>query len=144
MMYTQDNVLYVHNYSDFMRAQAQSTAIKYTDFCFREKLGMVSFVVKNVLRDYIYELKRVANLVTLTSEDIKKYKYKPKLMSADLYGSTEYYYIILMLNGMYDQKDFVNIENLYLLTKTQLNEALSEIYSSESANIKMYNSVHNV
>lgn len=142
-MLNRNNVLYTHNYTDFMNAQQQSSAISYTDFCFRERKGMVSFVVKNVLRDYLYELKQLSTLIELEEADIRKYKYKPKLMSADLYGSTDYYYVILMLNGMYDQKDFVNIDKLYLLTRNQLSSYLSSIYSAESANIKTYNSVHN-
>lgn len=142
-MLNRSNVMYTHNYSDFMNAQKQSTNVSYTDFCFRERRGMVSFVVKNVIRDYIYELKQLSNKIELTDEDVEKYKYKPKLMSADLYGTTEYYYIILMLNNMYDQKSFVNIKNLNLLGKKQLQECISEIYSSESANIEKYNSIHN-
>ncbi len=35
-----------------------------------------------------------------------KYKYRPKLLSYDIYDNAELYYIILRLNDLYNVKDF--------------------------------------
>lgn len=89
------------------------------------------FAVYNVLNDYISELINISLTVTLSDLELAKYKYKPKLLAYDLYGSTELYFIILALNGICDVKDF-NMRNIKLLKKDDLQNVISTIYNSET------------
>lgn len=142
-MYTHTVPMYTHNYSDFMSAQASIETVSYTDLCFRQKINNVSYVVKNILHDYLPELKRIAFTIELEEDELSRYNYKPALMSADLYGTTEFYYLILVLNNLYRVRDFVDINPVRLLKKSDINEYISKIYSTESAAIKTHNSIWN-
>ena len=86
----------------------------------------------NVLNDYIDEIMDMTVTVTLTDEEYIKYQYNPKLLAYALYGSTEYYYIILFVNSMASVKEF-NKRKIKLLRPKDLSEILSSIYSSEES-----------
>lgn len=86
----------------------------------------------NVLNDYIDEIMDMTVTVTLTDEEYIKYQYNPKLLAYTLYGSTEYYYIILFVNSMASVKEF-NKRKIKLLRPKDLSEVLSSIYSSEES-----------
>ena len=104
-----------------------------------------NYVVKNILDDYMFELKRSAVDVKLSDEEYTKYRFRPKLLSYDVYDSTEFFYVILKLNNMYSIKQF-DINPLKMLTKNGINnmvEFLSTIYNAERTNIQQYNTVHN-
>lgn len=141
-MFTTKNPLYAHNYTDFMNSMADIQTISYENLSFLEKKGNIVYVVKNIIHDYLPELKSIAFEIHLSEDEIKKYRYKPALMSADLYGTTDYYYLILVLNGMYRPRDFINIETLNMLTKSDINTYITKLYNSESASINAFNSLH--
>ena len=86
----------------------------------------------NVLNDYIDEIMEMAVTVTLTDEEYIKYQYNPKGLAYMLYGSTEYYYIILFVNSMASVKEF-NKRKIKLLRPNDLSKILSSIYSSEES-----------
>ena len=86
----------------------------------------------NVLNDYIDEIMEMAVTVTLTDEEYIKYQYNPKGLAYMLYGSTEYYYIILFVNSMASVKEF-NKRKIKLLRPKDLSQILSSIYSSEES-----------
>lgn len=84
----------------------------------------------NVLNDYRDEISDFCVTVTLTDEEYNKYQYNPKKLSYSLYGSTEYYYIILFINSMASVKEFSR-KKIKLLRPKDLSSILSSIYSSE-------------
>lgn len=86
----------------------------------------------NVLNDYIDEIMDMTVTVTLTDEEYIKYQYNPKGLAYMLYGSTEYYYIILFVNSMASVKEF-NKRKIKLLRPNDLSQILSCIYSSEES-----------
>lgn len=86
----------------------------------------------NVLNDYIDEIMEMTVTVTLTDEEYIKYQYNPKGLAYMLYGSTEYYYIILFVNSMASVKEF-NKRKIKLLRPNDLSQILSSIYSSEES-----------
>ena len=98
--------------------------------------------MKDVLDDYMYELKKLAINIELTNDELVKYNYKPKLLSADIYGMTDFYYLILLLNGICNVKEFHNINPLKLIPADDLGNYLSSILTNESKNIKKFNSYH--
>ena len=102
--------------------------------------SIVQYAQDNIIYDYLPELNERTVTLTMTDNEFIKYRYKPKLLAYDLYGSTEVYFVIMALNGMCNIKDF-NKKKLKLLYKSDLLELLNEIYSAESGYI-LYNRVH--
>ena len=53
---------------------------------------------------FLYKYRSLLLSVTeellLTDDDLVKYKYRPKLFSLDLYGTVEYWYLILIINNI--------------------------------------------
>jgi hypothetical protein len=130
-----------HTLSEFLSATAASSAISYPKLSFIEKIDRIEYPVKNVLNDYLYELKQSALEITLDQQQELKYFYRPKLLASDIYGSTELYYIILLLNDICDIKYF-NINPLKMLTKNDMSELISKIYNVEKTAIETYNTTH--
>ena len=102
--------------------------------------SIVQYAQDNIIYDYLPELNERTVTLTMTDNEFIKYRYKPKLLAYDLYGSTEVYFVIMALNGICNIKDF-NKKKLKLLYKSDLLELLNEIYSAESDYI-LYNRVH--
>lgn len=102
--------------------------------------SIVQYAQDNIIYDYLPELNERTVTLTMNDNEFIKYRYKPKLLAYDLYGSTEVYFVIMALNGMCNIKDF-NKKKLKLLYKSDLLELLNEIYSAESDYI-LYNRVH--
>lgn len=137
------NPLYSHTLEEFKAAYNNRSVVPiYSSFCYQEQNGGIKYVVKNVLDDYLYELKKLAINIELTNDEIVKYNYKPKLLSADIYGMTDFFYIILLLNGICNVKDFHDINPLKLIPSDSLGNYLSSITTNESTNIKKFNSYH--
>jgi len=137
------NPMYSHTLEEFKAAYNNRSVVPiYSSFCYQEQNGGIKYVVKNVLDDYLYELKKLAINIELTNDEIVKYNYKPKLLSADIYGMTDFFYIILLLNGICNIKDFHDINPLKLIPSDSLGNYLSSITTNESTNIKKFNSYH--
>ena len=91
----------------------------------------IIYPLKNIVYDYLDELKAPAKRVRLTDNDFQKYKFKPKLLAYDLYGSTELYFILLVLNGTLNIKDF-NKKLIYVLLPADLAQLINAIVLAES------------
>ena len=111
-----------------------------------EERGNIQFPVVNLITDdYFDEFKKASVRVELTEDEILKYKYRPKLLSYDIYDNAELYYIILRLNDLYNVKDFnLGKKYLYLIPKAKLKEYLSDVYTQENANAKTFNDNHKI
>lgn len=110
-----------------------SDEMTYSNFAVLAKcLGdtNVVYAQDNVIYDYISELKKSCIQVVLSDEELIRYRYNPKRLSFDVYGSTELYFIILAVNGMCSFKDF-NKKSLKLLYKKDMNDLLTKIYNAE-------------
>ena len=136
--YTTGDPRVAHTFSEFMLSGRENSVISYDKLCFKEFHDNAHFVVKNVLDDYLWELKNGAKKCKLNDEEFRKYQYIPKRLCSDLYGTTEVYYVILAINNMCDIKDF-NSKIIYLLPKDTMNYCLSKIYTAEKDSIAMYN-----
>lgn len=95
--------------------------------------GEVLFTIKNVVDDYIDELLELSTEVHLSDEERRKYEYRPWLLAYDVYGNSELYWIIMLLNDIPTPNEFENIQILKMPKKAVLEEALSKIMESESA-----------
>lgn len=125
---------------DFIELGKDIDDIQYSKFAILSKAANevknpLIYAEHNVIYDYEEEFKKLALEVTMTESEFNKYRFKPKLLSYDLYGSTELYFTILFLNGMYNIKDF-NRKDIKLLKKNHMIELMEAIYNAEQNYIK--------
>ena len=130
-----------HNLSEFLMAGRMEHVTKYGDASFLEREKNILYVVKNVIEDYIPDLKEMALKVVLTDDEYLKYQYNPKRLAYDVYGATELYYIILMLNNIGSIIDF-NTKTLLMMKRLELFNSLASIMLTEGKDIKRYNQMH--
>ena len=111
--------------------------VYYKDLAIFEKSidGKSILLSYNILNDYRKEIFDFIIPITLTNEEFQKYQYQPKKLAYDLYGSTEYYYMILFINSMTNIKEF-NRRRINLMRAKDMSSVLSAIYSSESEYIE--------
>lgn len=114
------------------------TTISYQNMSYTQPFEDIIFPMKNILDDYIDDLREKAISIELTEDEAFLYKYKPRLMSYYLYGTTELFFVILALNGMASEKEFTKT-TIKLLPSEVLSESIQMIYSAESQNISTYN-----
>lgn len=89
----------------------------------------IECAAKNIFYDYLDYIKQRCVIVELTNEEYHKYVYRPKLLAFDVYGSTDLFFIILMLNDINTEKDF-NMKNVRLLRPSDI-DILNKIYNAE-------------
>ena len=121
---------------DFIELGKEIDDIQYYKFSILAKAtddveNPILYAEHNVLYDYADELKKLSKIVVMTDEEYNKYKYKPKLLAYDLYGSTELYFVILFINGTCNVKDF-DKRRINLIHKSTMTELLQSIYNAES------------
>lgn len=113
-------------------AEGSSTEISYDKLSIFENVDGLYLVTHNVLDDYKKEIDRCCRTIVLSTSEMNKYRYKPKLLAYDIYGSTELFFIILFTNNMCDVKEF-DKKKLRLLPQDSLEEIISYIYQSQQA-----------
>jgi len=122
----------------------RGVTVNYSTFSYKELLSNgTEIAVLNVINDYMTELKDLVVNVILTDDQYRKYKYKPRLLCHDVYGNGEVYYIILLLNGIIDEKEF-DLKKVKMISKANLENALSYIYNAERKYIDKYNTKYGV
>ena len=121
----------------FINYKNLDSNIYYKDLSIFEKSidGKSVLLSYNILNDYRKEILDFVIPITLTNEEFQKYQYQPKKLAYDLYGSTEYYYMILFINSMTNIKEF-NRRRINLMRAKDMSNVLSAIYSSESEYIE--------
>lgn len=105
------------------------------DLAFKEIIENSSgekFVVNmfNLYEKYYELLLDHATIVVLTDEEYRKYRYNPRLLSKDLYGTPELHYMLLRLNYVYSiiNFDFREVR----VFRTNITTLLNEIMVMES------------
>lgn len=120
---------------DFINS-SNSSDINYETTSLIQRINGYTMISYNIFNDYIDELNDLAVYVTLTNEEYNKYLYRPKILSFDLYGSTELYFLILMLNNICNVKEF-NFKRLKLLKVDDLQKFISAVYNSEKNTLSL-------
>ena len=90
----------------------------------------------NLVIKYMPELKDSKVKITLNNEEYEKYKYNPKLLSYDIYGTTELWFLILEANELYSATQFSN-KTIYLF-RADIVEKMCRILNLEMES-KNYN-----
>lgn len=90
------------------------------------------FVVNfsNLYEKYYELLLENTVVLVLNEEEYKKYRFKPKLLSYELYGTTELHYMLLRLNHMYSVINF-DLSEIRVFTRNIIS-LLNEIMIIES------------
>ena len=128
---------------DFILAGKETNVIRYPHLMFQESKDGINYVVHSVLDDYLQDMQEKAIECTLSKSERDRYFLKPRILSSDIYGTTELYYIILRINNMWSPKQFTLDNNkIKMLTKDHMNDFLSAIMRVESKDIESYNSLH--
>ena len=114
-----------------------NVTLKYSKLCYRRLTDYDQIkCMHNVLDDYMDVLEEYFIDVTLTSDEVKKYRYNPKRMAYDLYGSTDLYSFILYMNRFASVKEFsLDNPNIKLMHVDNLSRFLSNIISIEKDRI---------
>lgn len=120
---------------DFIELGKDLDDIQYQKFAILSKpvdgvSNPILYAEHNVIYDYEEEFKKLSLTVELTEEEYTKYRFKPKLLSYDLYGFTEIYFVILYINGIYSIKDF-DRRTIKLIRKKDMVKLLEAIYNAE-------------
>lgn len=76
-------------------------SIQFQNSSYFMMVGDTLFEDYNIIRDRYYsQIMQYTTLATLSDAEYLKYKYRPKAMSAVLYGTIDYWYILLLINKM--------------------------------------------
>jgi hypothetical protein len=88
--------------------------------------------ITNLFEKYYEILLDNTVIVVLTDEEYLKYRFKPKVLSYDLYGTKELHYMLLRLNYVYSVINF-DFKELRVFNTNILN-LLNEIMILENEN----------
>ena len=122
--------------SDYNSEELQSSAFflkQVLDIKTNKKI-IVNF--NNLILKYMPELKDLKQKIELSDTEYAKYKYNPKLLSFDLYGTTELWFMILELNELYSVTQF-DSKTIYLF-KSNIVDKMIRILNLETE-VKNYN-----
>ena len=120
---------------DFIDAGKISSVLSYTKMTLKIKdTDGTIYPIYNVMNDYSDELKTLSIKVALSDLDMSRYKYRPKLLAYEIYGATELFYLILLLNDMSSPKQF-DKNTIRMIRPEDISDILSYIYGAEQPNI---------
>lgn len=120
-------------------ASGNGVMVSYDNLAYIDVLSNgTKICTHNVINDYIDEFKSLAVDVELNDSEYRKYCYKPKLLCYDLYGNTEVYYIILLINNIADMMEF-DKRRFKMLKVADMNSILTSIFNAEQKGIDDYN-----
>jgi len=87
--------------------------------------------IQNIFSQYRNELKKRVRRYNLSDSDVKKYTYKPELLSYDIYGTIELAPFILRINNMVSATEFSGLENGLNLFDASIIDFLNEVLIKE-------------
>ena len=120
------------------------TTVSYNRFSYREASSNGTIVsILNVINDYMDGIQENAVNVELNREQYRKYRMKPKLLCFDVYGNTEVYWVIMLMNGIIDVKEF-DMKVLKMLRVDDMETLLTNIYNAEYKWMNQYNTEYGV
>lgn len=126
---------------DQMIALKNSDSITYKNFSILQKSlqdDSLVYSIDNVIYDYMDEINQYKRLVGFSDMEVVKYKYKPKLFSYDVYGSTECYFVIMALNGICNVKEFDLIDHtIWALNPNDMYTIMNLISRAEKTRIAL-------
>jgi len=109
----------------------------YLSQVFKDNAGEKSIVnYTNLLVKYMPELKTLKTKITFTNDEYRKYRFNPKVLSYDLYGTTEFWFLILDINELRSVTEF-DLRTAYVM-RGDIVDKLSRVLNLEVVS-KSYN-----
>lgn len=121
-------------YSVELFVKSNNDKVSYDNLSLFENDKDNDLLIYNLINEYLDELKEASVEIELTDDEYYKYLYKPKLLAYDIYGSTELFFLILLLNNICNVKEF-NFRKVKMLSIDKLNNLLSIIYNKEETTV---------
>lgn len=122
----------------FINCQSD-TNVCYNNLSFIDQYDNIKYNTYNVLSDYIDEIREdYCVKIKLDDTQMLRYKYRPKLLCYDIYGSAELAFIIMIINDICDVKQFTK-NGLLMPSKDNMNLITKYIYNSNKNSIAIYN-----
>lgn len=78
----------------------------HTNVYIKNKDDVIKIPYKSIIREYLPYLQSSVVELKLSPEEVSKYRFKPKKLSYDLYGTTELWSALLELNRLYSIIEF--------------------------------------
>jgi hypothetical protein len=119
---------------DFI-AMRTTDDLTYYNYSILEYLNGYDMFITNILYDYDDELNDEVVTLQLSDKERAKYRYKPYLLAYDIYGSAELDFVIMMLNGIIDPKDF-DFSKIKIIKNATLTSLLSRIMTVNEKFVK--------
>lgn len=110
--------------------------LTYYKTSLHEMVGNIQCVTKNIFHDYLHEIKNASVVIRLNNEEYIRYAYKPKVLSHDIYGSTDLSFLLMMLNDINNEKDF-DFKTIRVLRPSDLG-LINKIYNAEKKYLVKY------
>lgn len=87
---------------------------------------VIKIPLNDVMADYKYFLDPYIAEVNVNDEELYHYMYNPKLLSYDLYGTTEYWHVLLLINNCVSKIDF-NMRKIKVLDPQRIRGFVNEV-----------------
>ena len=100
--------------------------VTYYNYSILEYHNGFDMFITNLLYDYEDEFQDIAMTITLSPKEKAKYRYKPHLFAFDIYGATEAQFLVMMMNGIIDPKEF-DFDKVKVINPSQLSTILNRI-----------------
>ena len=105
-------VMYDHTYINKSIEDSRDADFKASNLYFTAAIedkasgDVIRVPYSSITQKYADILSQYVRIVGYTESQFKKYQYKPKLLSQDIYGTTELWASLLQLNGMVSVLEF--------------------------------------
>ena len=103
----------------------------HTTFCIRQNNEVIQVPYKSMIREYMDLMAEDAITVSLPADEVRMYKFKPKKLSYDLYGTVELWAGLLELNKMYSTMDLTCEKPFLVFNPNTVKEKINEILIME-------------
>lgn len=120
--------------SDTITLGSAASTLSYYNTSILQKIDDVEYSQHNVIYDYLDELNSLTETVQLTDLEYIKFEFRPDLLSYYVYGTIDYEFVILALNGILGPKDFTK-KKVKLLSAADMATIMNKIYNAESTYI---------
>lgn len=87
---------------------------------------IIKIPYKSIIREYLPFFESIVVELPLTPAEVVDYRYKPKKLSYDLYGTTELWSSLLELNNIYSVIEF-DLEKVKVFDPKELPKLLNEV-----------------
>ena len=87
--------------------------------------------IDSIIDKYRYLLEQYIYQYTIPENEFKMFKWNPKMLSYNLYDTTEYWYLLLAINNCVSKIDFVN-NTIKIIDPKKLKEFVNEVMILEN------------